>query len=172
MRSCACVCVCVCYTLLDDADDDDDDYTLHYIYTINYTYTVPFKLYSAIGETCREYCNVMNAQLDLRLEAENLSSFAAKFVDDPWVAFPTPIEGFVKHNVLIETLMEGSSIVNFMKMQVTSLSLSLSLSPPLSLSLAPSLSLSLSLSHTLSLSHSHSLSLSLRLSRSQTKLLN
>jgi len=71
----------------------------------------------ALGETCREYCNSMTAQLDLRLEASNLSLFASKFENDPWAAFPTPIEGFVRHNVLIETLMEGSSIVNFMKMK-------------------------------------------------------
>jgi aarF domain-containing kinase len=72
----------------------------------------------SLGETCREYCNMMNAQLDLRLEASNLSQFSAKFAHDPWAAFPTPIEGFVTRNVLIETLMEGSSIANFMRMQV------------------------------------------------------
>lgn len=72
----------------------------------------------SLGETCREYCNMMNAQLDLRLEASNLSEFSAKFANDPWAAFPTPIDGFVTRNVLIETLMEGSSIANFMRMQV------------------------------------------------------
>ena len=72
----------------------------------------------SLGDTCREYCNMMNAQLDLRLEASNLSEFSTKFANDPWAAFPTPIKGFVTRNVLIETLMEGSSIANFMRMKV------------------------------------------------------
>ena len=74
----------------------------------------------SLGDTCREYCNMMNAQLDLRLEASNLVQFSSKFVDDKWAAFPTPIDGFVTKNVLIETLMEGSSIANFMRMKVKS----------------------------------------------------
>ena len=72
----------------------------------------------SLGDTCREYCHMMNAQLDLRLEASNLSMFSTKFADDKWAAFPTPIDGFVTKNVLIETLMEGSSIANFMRMKV------------------------------------------------------
>lgn len=72
----------------------------------------------SLGDTCREYCNMMNAQLDLRLEASNLSEFSSKFADDTWAAFPTPIDGFVTKNVLIETLMEGSSIANFMRLKV------------------------------------------------------
>ena len=75
----------------------------------------------SLGDTCREYCNMMNAQLDLRLEASNLSEFSTKFANDKWAAFPTPIEGFVTRNVLIETLMEGSSIANFMRMKVIAL---------------------------------------------------
>lgn len=47
----------------------------------------------SLGDTCREYCKLMNAQLDLTLEAKNLSQFASKFAEDPWAAFPTPIEG-------------------------------------------------------------------------------
>jgi predicted unusual protein kinase regulating ubiquinone biosynthesis (AarF/ABC1/UbiB family) len=44
---------------------------------------------------------MMNKQLDLRIEASNLSQFAAKFADDPWAAFPIPIEGWVTRNVLV-----------------------------------------------------------------------
>lgn len=72
----------------------------------------------SLGDTCREYCNMMNAQLDLRLEAYNLTEFSSKFANDPWAAFPKPIEGLVTRNVLVETLMEGSSIANFMRMKV------------------------------------------------------
>ena len=47
-----------------------------------------------------------------------LSEFSTKFANDKWAAFPTPIDGYVTRNVLIETLMEGSSIANFMRMKV------------------------------------------------------
>ena len=70
----------------------------------------------ALGETCREWCHSMRNQLDLRQEAKNLVDFAAKFSEDSWAAFPVPIEGYVTRNVLVETLMEGISIVNYMKM--------------------------------------------------------
>jgi aarF domain-containing kinase len=72
----------------------------------------------SLGDTCREYCKMMNAQLDLRLEAYNLTEFSTKFADEPWAAFPVPIDGLVTRNVLVETLMEGSSIANFMRMKV------------------------------------------------------
>lgn len=71
----------------------------------------------SLGDTCREYSNMMNKQLDLRIEASNLSQFASNFSDDPWAAFPLPVEGWITRNVLVETLIEGSSIVNFMKMK-------------------------------------------------------
>jgi aarF domain-containing kinase len=75
----------------------------------------------SLGDTCREYCKMMNAQLDLRLEAYNLTEFSSKFADEPWAAFPVPIDGLVTRNVLVETLMEGSSIANFMRMKVLTL---------------------------------------------------
>ena len=71
----------------------------------------------AVGETCREWCNVMNEQLDLEKEANHLVEFSQKFANDSWAAFPTPIEGFVNRNVLVETLMEGTSIMNYMKLK-------------------------------------------------------
>ena len=71
----------------------------------------------AVGETCREWCNVMNEQLDLEKEANHLVEFSQKFANDSWAAFPTPIEGYVNRNVLVETLMEGTSIMNYMKLK-------------------------------------------------------
>jgi len=55
--------------------------------------------------------------LDLEKEAKHLTEFSQKFANDSWAAFPTPIEGYVSRNVLVETLMEGSSIMNYMKMK-------------------------------------------------------
>ena len=71
----------------------------------------------ALGDTCREWCNVMNEQLNLEVEANNLISFSQKFAHDSWAAFPMPIEGYVNRHVLVETLMEGTSIMNYMKMK-------------------------------------------------------
>lgn len=68
----------------------------------------------SLGETCRQFAESMNRQLDLRVEASNLVKFAKKFSHDTWAVFPQPIEGFVAKNVLVETLMDGSPISRFM----------------------------------------------------------
>jgi hypothetical protein len=56
-------------------------------------------------------------QLDLEKEAHNLTEFSSKFALDDWVVFPRPIEGYVSRHVLVETLMEGRPILNFMKLR-------------------------------------------------------
>ena len=60
------------------------------------------------------------AQLDLRLEASNLAKFTAKFAADKFAVFPQPIEGYVRKNVLVETLMGGEPIVHFMMLPPSS----------------------------------------------------
>ena len=70
----------------------------------------------SLGETCRQFADVMNEQLDLTVEAKNLIQFTKKFAHEKWAEFPAPVEGFVTKNVLVETLMEGVSITKFMKM--------------------------------------------------------
>jgi len=70
-----------------------------------------------LGEVMSDFSDVMRKQLDLRIEAYNLKKFATQFQHDSWALFPKPIEGFVKKNVLVETLMEGSPIGNFMSLK-------------------------------------------------------
>jgi aarF domain-containing kinase len=70
----------------------------------------------SLGETCRQWCENMNKQLDLRVEASNLIKFAKKFKEDHWAVFPKPIDGMVTKNVLVETLVPGTPIVNYMKL--------------------------------------------------------
>lgn len=69
-----------------------------------------------IGDTCRQFGETMTDQLDLTKEARNLQIFAKKFKDESWALFPEPIEGFINKNVLVETLMEGTPISEFMKL--------------------------------------------------------
>jgi aarF domain-containing kinase len=71
----------------------------------------------SIGETMRQFADAMNNQLDLRFEANNLVKFAKKFANEKWALFPSPIEGFVTKNVLVETLMEGAPITSFMQLK-------------------------------------------------------
>lgn len=68
----------------------------------------------SLGETAREFAAAMNAQLDLRLEAHHLQVFNKKFLGEDWAVFPKPIEPFISRNVLVETLMEGKPIKDFM----------------------------------------------------------
>lgn len=71
----------------------------------------------SLGETCRQFADTMNKQLDLRVEADNLIKFTQKFANDKWAAFPEPIDSLVSHNVMVETLMDGLPINTFMDMK-------------------------------------------------------
>lgn len=68
-----------------------------------------------LGETMRQFGETMKDQLDLRKEAFNLKKFGIKFASESWAKFPAPIEGFIHKNVLVETLMEGIPLSDFMK---------------------------------------------------------
>jgi aarF domain-containing kinase len=70
----------------------------------------------SLGESCRQFADVMNEQLDLTAEAANLTKFRKKFSHEKWAEFPSPMEGYVTRNVLVETLMEGTPITQYMKM--------------------------------------------------------
>jgi aarF domain-containing kinase len=78
--------------------------------------SVPALELLSLGETCRQFGETMKDQLDLTKEARNLKTFAKKFKDESWAMFPKPIDGLVNKNVLVETLMEGKPISEFMKL--------------------------------------------------------
>lgn len=71
----------------------------------------------SLGETCRQFAETMNKQLDLRVEADNLVSFGQKFAKDTWAVFPSPIEGLISKSVMVETLFDGKPIINFMNLK-------------------------------------------------------
>ena len=70
----------------------------------------------ALKETCQQFAQSMNQQMDLRVEASHLMKFTKQFANENWAVFPKPIEGFVTKNVLVETLMDGTPINYFMKL--------------------------------------------------------
>ena len=61
----------------------------------------------SLGETCRQFVEVMQKQLDLSIEAYNLHMFRDLFAKDSWAQFPKPIDQYVTRNVLVEEFMEG-----------------------------------------------------------------
>ena len=58
----------------------------------------------------------MNDQLDMRKEAYNVH-FSKMFSNENWACFPTPFKDLTTSNVLVETLMEGTSITKFMDLK-------------------------------------------------------
>lgn len=68
----------------------------------------------AFGDTCRQFAEMMQDQLDLRKEAHNLKQFSSMFKLENWVKFPQPIDGYISKNVLIETLEEGKPLLSYM----------------------------------------------------------
>lgn len=73
----------------------------------------------SIGQACRNFCRCMEEQLDMKLEAHNLSVFRKKWTTEDWASFPEPINKLTTTDVLVETLMEGTSIVKFMELKDT-----------------------------------------------------
>lgn len=79
--------------------------------------TVPSLELLSIGEACRGFCKSMNEQLDMRKEAHNLAHFSKKFANESWACFPVPFQDLTTADVLVETLMEGTSISKFMELK-------------------------------------------------------
>jgi aarF domain-containing kinase len=69
----------------------------------------------SVGDTCRQFAEMMREQLDLRVEASHLRKFVANFKNENWLVFPEPIDKFVCRNVLVETFVEGTPLKNIME---------------------------------------------------------
>lgn len=80
---------------------------------------VPSLKLLSIGQACRNFCRCMEEQLDMKLEAHNLTVFRNKWTTEDWASFPEPINALTTKDVLVETLMEGTSIVKFMELKDT-----------------------------------------------------
>ena len=61
----------------------------------------------ALHKSVLEFDQLMNVQVDLRVEANHLMQFAHNFKDFPEVGFPRPIPGWISENVLVESFEAG-----------------------------------------------------------------
>ncbi len=72
----------------------------------------------SLGDMVREFADNIYKQLDLRIEANNLRKFNCNFAEDhAWAAFPRPIDGLTNKLVLVETMLDGKPVLEYMKLQ-------------------------------------------------------
>jgi len=71
--------------------------------------------YLSIRDSVDQFRDIMLPQLDLRVEARNLTRFRRDFADDPKVAFPAPVAELTTNNVLVESFIHGEPILDFMR---------------------------------------------------------
>lgn len=70
----------------------------------------------SLGDSATQFSKCMTDQIDMKLEAKNLIVFRKKWANEKWASFPEPITGMITKNVLVETLMDGTSIEKYMAM--------------------------------------------------------
>ena len=75
---------------------------------------IPQLRYLSLSGCEEQFTKSMRDQLDLTKEAAHMQRFANDFKANPQVAFAEPLAGFTKPHALVETLMTGEPIVNFM----------------------------------------------------------
>jgi predicted unusual protein kinase regulating ubiquinone biosynthesis (AarF/ABC1/UbiB family) len=73
----------------------------------------------SIGDTCRQFAEMMREQLDLRVEASHLKKFIQNFKQENWLIFPDPIDQYVRRNILVETFMDGEPLTKLMEAPIT-----------------------------------------------------
>ena len=64
----------------------------------------------SVKESLEEFADLMNVQVDLKIEASNMLRFAENFKDDDHIVFPKPIMSLCSHNVIVETFESGVHI--------------------------------------------------------------
>lgn len=70
----------------------------------------------SLGDMIREFGANLYKQLDLRVEGHHLNKFQRNFIEDSsWAEFPRPIDQLTHKNVLVETLMTGKPISEYMR---------------------------------------------------------
>lgn len=71
--------------------------------------------YLSVKDSVNQFRDIMLPQLDLRVEARNLTRFRRDFADDEQVAFPEPVHDLTSSEVLVETFVKGEHILNFLR---------------------------------------------------------
>jgi hypothetical protein len=77
--------------------------------------TFPSTKYLSLADTVAQFQHMMEAQLDLRVEAENLMRFSKNFEKDKGVTFPLPLEAYIRRDVLIESFVSGMTMMEAME---------------------------------------------------------
>ena len=71
--------------------------------------------YLSMGDTIRQFRDIMLPQMDLTLEASHLKRFNRDFANDERVSFPEPVDELTTTQVLVETFVEGTPIMEYTK---------------------------------------------------------
>jgi predicted unusual protein kinase regulating ubiquinone biosynthesis (AarF/ABC1/UbiB family) len=71
--------------------------------------------YLSLVDTVRQFRDIMLPQLDLTLEANHLRRFNRDFANDEQVSFPRPLGELTTTQVLTETFVEGTPIMEYTK---------------------------------------------------------
>jgi len=71
--------------------------------------------YLSIKDSVDQFRDIMLPQLDLRVEAANLSRFRRDFANEDQVTFPQPIHELTTADVLIESFVNGEPILNYLR---------------------------------------------------------
>jgi aarF domain-containing kinase len=69
--------------------------------------------YLSLVDTVTQFRDIMLPQLDLTLEAKHLQRFQHNFASNPKVSFPTPLMDYTTRQVLTETFVQGTPILEF-----------------------------------------------------------
>jgi len=71
--------------------------------------------YLSIGDTVKQFRDVMLPQMDLTLEANNLTNFNRDFASDDQINFPKPLDELTTDQVLVETFCGGKPVLEYTK---------------------------------------------------------
>jgi aarF domain-containing kinase len=71
--------------------------------------------YLSLRDTVRQFRDIMLPQLDLTLEADHLRRFNRDFASDEQVSFPRPMRDLTTPQVLVETFVEGTPVIEYTK---------------------------------------------------------
>ncbi|XP_064636450.1 uncharacterized aarF domain-containing protein kinase 2-like [Lineus longissimus] len=72
----------------------------------------------SVRECVEEFADLMERQIDLRVEARCLDKFYDNFEDNPNIRFPRPVRPFVKRSILVETFEEGEPMSKYMRRDI------------------------------------------------------
>ncbi|XP_072749446.1 uncharacterized aarF domain-containing protein kinase 2 [Anoplolepis gracilipes] len=78
-------------------------------------YFIPELHWLSLTDCIDEFARIMEAQVDMRLEAANLARFSANFSRRNDIVFPYPYMHLTHRKILIESFHEGSPISNYLE---------------------------------------------------------